>query len=84
LVVEFVGLVWGRAGGEMGSLGVNGVGGIVRWEERKGVGVIVKVGMFSSVGRLLLLLGDGVVETMLRETKTGSVFDVYAVCKSLI
>lgn len=29
-------------GDEMGSLGVKGDGGIVRWEERKGVGVIVR------------------------------------------
>lgn len=36
-----VGLVAGRKGGEMGILGVKGEGGTVRWEERKGVGVIV-------------------------------------------
>jgi hypothetical protein len=36
----------GRGGGEMGSLGVNGVVGMVRWDERKGVGVMVNVGIF--------------------------------------
>ena len=34
LVVELEDLICGRPGGEMGSRGVNGVGGIVRWDER--------------------------------------------------
>ena len=34
LVVELENLICGRPDGEMGSRGVNGVGEIVRWDER--------------------------------------------------
>jgi hypothetical protein len=46
LELELEDLTCGRGGGEMGSLGVNGVVGMVRWDERKGVGVMVNVGIF--------------------------------------
>jgi hypothetical protein len=47
-VVEVVGFVVGRVVVEMGIWGVKGEGGIVRWEERKGVGV----GEIESVERM--------------------------------
>lgn len=45
-MVDLVDVICGRGGGEIGNLGVNGVGGMVRCDERKGVGVIVKVDIF--------------------------------------
>lgn len=54
-VEDLIDVICGRGGGEMGNFGVNGVGGMVRWDERKGVGVMAKVGIFcwSSVAVML-------------------------------
>lgn len=70
-----VDLVEGFGGGEEGSWGVKGEGGIARLEERKGVDVTVRVERISleiSRSRSFLLLGSfqsSVVERCYYETK---------------
>lgn len=79
-ILGAVGLVEGFGGGELGSCGVKGEGGIARLEERKGVEGIVSVErMFfvcvGSIDRFLSLRCQGsVLIGSLIKTKTCSVF----------